>query len=145
MNPKPTFFLWGISAKKKFSKNPWDCKSFYGVGTNDYWNLDGEAKFGRRNKKSGKIRKRIDMQHFKMKKGEVDIYLDADQGIFKLCVVGIHGEEKEVYIEGLNDSGNNKGWVPHLLFAAASNNGQQVRACSIDSEYYGQKMDIQWE
>ena len=143
-NPTQGWFCWGITTEKKFNKNPWNHKSFYGVGTGSYWNLGGKEIYGLKSSMNGKIRARIGLQHFKMKKGEVDIYLDVDKRIFKLCVVGACDKEGEVYIDGLVKPPNNDGWVPHLTFASAGPS-QQVRVCSIDSECYGKKFDIQWE
>ena len=91
-----------------------------------------------------KIRAKINLQHFLLEKGEVDIYLDVDQGILKLCVVGVSGKDKEIYIEGLGNSGNDDGWVPHLLFTTQARE-QQIRACKIDPECYGKEMEIEWK
>ena len=144
LNPGQQWLCWGIRAKKKLNGDPWMDETYYGAGTGPYWNVGGSS---RENGINGEtLRKRIDMKHFLMKKGEVDMYLDADQGIFKFCVVGISGEDKEVYIDGLDNSENTDGWVPHLLFANGTNgHEQQIRACSIDDECYGQEMEIQWE
>ena len=135
-----------MSGKKQLAMDqyPWTKKTFYGVSATNFWNLDGSVIYKLLGPNGEKIRERIDLTHFLEKKVEVDIYLDVDQGIFKLCVVGVSGEDKEIYIEGLGGSGNDDGWVPHLLFSG-SGLQQQVRACSIDSQCYGKRLDIQWE
>ena len=146
LNPGQQWLCWGISAKKKFIQDPWRHKSFYGVGTRNYWNLHGQTAYTLIGKNREKIREKINMRQFVMTNGDVDMYLDADQGIFKFCVVGIADEDKEVYIDGLCNSENKDGWVPCLLFANGTGSyKQQLRACCIDSECYGKEMDIQWE
>ena len=143
-NPGQKFFCWGISAKR-LNGPPWFDKTYYGAGTPPkYFCLGGKG--GNTGYNGEKLRKGVKMNHFSKKRCQVDIYLDLDQGIFKLCVVGISGENKEVYIDGLCNSKNTDGWVPHLFFANISGGHlQQIRACKIDSECYGQKMDIQWK
>ena len=144
LNPGGGWLCWGICAKKKFRNGPWCHASFYGFATNKYLNLGGQNV--NKGANGEKIRKKIDMQHFLMKKGEVDIYLDADQGIYKFCVVGIAGEDKEVYIDGLGNSENEDGWVPCLIFDNGTGDyKQQVRACCIANECYGKEIYIQWE
>ena len=78
------------------------------------------------------------MKHFQIKNVDVDLYLDVDQRMLKLCVVGVSGEDEEVYINGLCNSENIEGWVPHLLFETVSNR-QSVRVGSVDSGCYGRK------
>ena len=103
--------------------------------------MNGKSVAGENNENTRKI---IDLQHFSMRHGEDDIYLDAGQGIFKLRVVGVPGENKEIYIEGLGNTGNDEWWVPNLLFDGYRPN-QEMRACGIDSECYGKKIVVQWQ
>ena len=144
INPGQKWFCWGIRAKKKLNGDPWDDQTYYGAGTAPYWNLGGNG--GGIGRNGEKLREQISMGHFLVEKCEVDIYLDADQGVFKLCVVGISGTDKEVFIDGLRNAENDDGWVPHLLFTRfCDDHQQQIRACKIDSECYGKEIEIQWE
>ena len=141
-NPRKGCFGFGISAKIG-GWFPWSNKTFYGINSGSCY-LDGKLHGGAQGPYNGNIRKWRDLNHFKIKMGEVDMYLDVDKGIFKLCVVGALNEKKEVIINGLHESGNERGWVPHLLFNA-NDRAQHVRVGSIDSICYGMKMDIKWE
>ena len=88
--------------------------------------------------------RRINMVPFtEIRDLEVDIYVDADDGIFKFCMVSddIIGEDKEGIMGGLNDSGNIDGWVPHLHLY---DKGVDVRVCEVSSECYGKSMEINW-
>ena len=141
------WFCWGISAIKKFRED-YACgdTTYYGISTNDCWWLngkliDGWATVGQNGER---IRERIDFSHFRnCKDGEVDIYIDCDEGILKICVVGVVGQEKEVHISELNKSGNNDGWVPNFLFGYEGVQ-QRIRVAVIDAECYGKEIDIVW-
>ena len=74
---------------------------------------------------------------------EVDIYIDCDKGVFKLCRVGMTDEIYEVQMKGLNKCGNQHGWVPHVEFAV--NDGEtNIRIAKIDLTAYGQSRQINW-
>ena len=145
-NPNQDFFMWGVSAKREYAPGlSYQAATFYGCSAKTaVWYLNGSyCPIGERNGRCGdKIRKRIDTKHFAKDNIEVDLYLDCDKGIFRLCVVGMDIDiNNEVEITGLNNVGNEDGWVPHVLFIDHS---VVVRCCSIQAEFYGQKMDFQW-
>ena len=89
------------------------------------------------------IKERIDIALFPAATDlEVDIYVDADQGIFKFCMVtddDIIDAKTEGVITGLNNSKNEDGWLPHLHLY---NTDVQFRICEIDSQCYGKSMNI---
>ena len=146
------FFMWGVSAKKDCGEfGSQNEKTYYGCSNKGLWadwylngrriyedtRLDGY--FGE------KIRKKIDTTHFKNNNIEVDLYLDCDEGIFRLCVVGMElNDDTEVEIVGLNNSGNKNGWVPNVIFSSKPSE-LTVRCCKIYSnEYYGKQLEIEW-
>ena len=47
-------------------------------------------------------------------------------------------------IEGLNKSGNNKGWVPNIVFGSGEIK-EEAKICEIPYELYGEKIDIEWD
>ena len=80
------------------------------------------------------------MAHFK-DATEIDVFVDADQGILRMCVVGMLSEDKEVEITGLNESNNKIGWVPRIIFYHKS---QSFEIAHIDTGLYGQRTNILW-
>ena len=133
-NPKKVWFCWGIAAKRSINGYAYNDDSFYGVTTYNQWRANG----------SGIDQDNFDIEPFKFEQGEVDIFLDATNGIFKLCVVGMKGEDKEIVIEGLYKSQNNDGWVPNIVFGSGAVE-EEARVCEIDSDLYGEQFDIAWD
>ena len=82
------------------------------------------------------------MKHFGKVDGEYDIYVDCDEGILRLCVVGMLEEKYEAEISGLNECDNESGWVPHIVFLA--NNNHTFRIARIPNDWYGKPADIPW-
>ena len=134
-NPKKVWFCWGVSAKILMSRYAYSCQLFYGVSTYDQWWGNGSWLASH---------KKNNIEHFQFEQGEVDIFLDATNGIFKLCVVGMKGDDKELVIEGMNKSGNKDGWVPNISFGSGAVD-QEARICKIETDLYGEKFDIQWD
>ena len=151
INPKingrgSKWFCWGVSARKRF-KSGSAClsKSYYGISTNNCWWLDGRNTYEKIGHNKEKIREKISFSHFgDLTDGEVDIYMDCDAGILRICVVGMLQEDKEVEISGLDKSGNNDGWVPNLLFGSGGIK-QKIQVAAIDSRYYGAEIGIKWD
>ena len=142
---KPEWFTWGVSTKKNCGKyGSESCETYYGVSNTGQWRLNGiYITSGLHGHVNDKIRKRIDMKHFMWNGIQVDLYLDCDEGIFRLCVVGMEVNiNNEVEIIGLNKCGNENGWVPNLIFCF--NGGTTVRCGKIDASYYGEALDIRW-
>ena len=121
--------------------HPFREQTFYGIETGGDFYVNGSenrCKFGE------EMKQKIDMAHFAaLKNGYIDVYIDGDSGIWKVCVVGILGDDKEPQINGLKKAGNEKGWVPHFTFYDKS---MELRIASIDYELYGKEHDyIKWE
>ena len=146
-NPKKKWYCWGVSAKKTMDGTAgfaYYTKTFYGVSTFGQWYLDGkEYSVGLNGHHGEKIEKRVDMSYFYVLDGEVDIFLDVTNGIFKLCVVGMK-DDREAVIEGINKSGNDQGWVPNIVFGSTEIE-EEARICEIQEELYGEKVDIEWQ
>ena len=104
LNPEKAWFVWGVSAKKKFidDGSSFDKLTYYGVSAINSLFLNGRESVDA----DGNIRREIDVTHFRITEGEFDIYLDCDQGILRLCVVGQIEKNLIVEITGLNQSGN---------------------------------------
>ena len=141
-NPNMGWLKLGIGPKVKCRYGDDRGSGFYGASTGGYWTLNAVNANGLTGEDNEKIRKRINLSHFKdVADGEIDLYVDADQGIFRMCVVGMLSEDKEVEITGLNKSNNEKGWVPRIIFY---NKLQSFRIASIDVGLYGQTTKISW-
>ena len=86
------------------------------------------------------------VKHFNRKEVEIDIYVnleDPERGILRLCVVGMMHKKYETEISGLNVCGNDKGWIPHLVFGSKTN--IKFRAAKISARLYGRRIKIEWE
>ena len=144
INPNAEWFSLGIVRPREESDYDDGIKymdlCFYGASTSSQWWLNGKFIFGI----DLRIKEKIGMNHFKvLKDGEIDIYVDPEGGELKMCVVGIAGEDKEVVINGINESENKDGWVLTISFGASSTS-IKARVCSIDAECYGKPMEIEW-
>ena len=116
---------------------------FYGASSGGYWTLNSDTTTGLIGKNNEKIRKRIGLSHFQnVTDGEIDVFVDAGQGILRMCVVGMLSEDYEVEIKGLNGSMNKIGWVPRIIFYHKS---QRFRIAIIDAGLYGQTTKISWD
>ena len=134
----------GMSAKRQFgNKFSWREESFYGIIAFGSFYLNGTKIAAGKNDE--RIRKRIKLSHFyKLTDGhgEIDIAMDCGNGIMKMVVVGMMEEDKEVYIEGLNNGATGDvEWMPHI---AIGHTQQTLRICTIPAMYYGVPMDIDW-
>ena len=145
LNPNLEWFSIGIARKNtKDHRN-----TFYGVSRTSQWWLNGKWTDSLKGRKGGRIKKRINMQHFKsLKDGEIDIYVNLEVGELKMCIVGDCNEDKEVVINGINEAEQDYGigndpWVPRLSLSSSSRS-IKVRICKIDPECYGQEIKIDW-
>ena len=82
-----------------------------------------------------------DMAYFReLKEVEIDIYVDDIEGVFKACIVGQSSPDKEIFIQGIDKSGNKKGWIPHLILDPyADRETQNIEIKQIGEEMYGRK------
>ena len=143
LNPDHYDLGLGVSAKRKFrNTSTWEQKTFYGGIAYGHFYLNGKE-CESAGKHGEKIRERIDLSIFHNADNvEIDISIDCDNGILKMVIVGNVGKEKEIYIEGFNNSPNdNIEWIPHLVIG---NNSQKFRICAIQSGHYGMPYDIDW-
>ena len=117
-----------------FSDKTYEEKTFYGASTLNKLFLNGKQCDSTK-----------DLKHFGLglKQGEIDIFIDANKGIVRSCVVGQLHKNKEVYIDGLVNVQSGKGWVPYIYLGIAQ---QEIRICKIENaNYYGKRLDIVWK
>ena len=135
----------GLSANKKFQEaNTWIVKTAYVVTFEGNWYLNGRITHDTSGRNGEKITSRINLKYFKKEHSEIDIYLDADQGIMRMKRVGSKdADNHEVEIVNINNS-NTDGWVPHLIFEQSKHCTQKIRIARIDESWYGKKKYIEW-
>ena len=121
----------------------------HGIGQN---NCDW---FGQENNDKHKHHNDCNLQQFCFESGEVDILLDCDHGILRICLVGnkrlIDANkmldkyiadtskriiENEACLWNLQTGDECKGWVPHIILWSA---GVQCRIAQIDPHLFGVK------
>ena len=139
LNPDNAWFVWGVSAKQKFTESgsSFEQLTFYGITAINSLFLNGKKSVD----DDGFNRHNIDVRHFRMTEGEIDIYLDCDQGILRLCLVGQTERNSIAEITGLNESGNNVGWVPHFVLY---NSSIKIRIAKIPQAWFGKTKSIAW-
>eukprot|EP01084_Bolivina_argentea_P003852 7282_1 len=130
-NPKQAFIRFAVGSKRAFSED-----SVYGIAYNKkrklaIWRPAGNIS----------SRNKIDLQHFASKKCVVDMLLDADNGILKICVVGMCDDEHEAKIWNMATTNLYQRWVPHFTFGSSAN-GAQLQVTEIYKGYYGKDMNI---
>ena len=129
-NPDLSWFVWGISAKKRFEVDySYIANTFWGISTDNQWFRNGNSSLSA-----------FDTTHFQQKECEIDIYLDSDRGLLKLCVVD-RLMRSEVVIDGLRSDGD--GWVPHFNFGTGAVHAQ-IRLAKIPEAWYGKLVQIGW-
>ena len=133
----------GIIAKRAFqNKSALMVPTFYGIAADGERYLNGDSS-------KNSISNGVKSLFFKLfTDTEIDIYVDPGADKLKMCVVGVYHEDKEVIINGINESGNKDGWVPCISFGYTSRNrssSMRVRICSIDVGCYGKAMEIDWD
>ena len=136
------WLMFGISAKKSFGDVRDDKDdTFYGVDINGFNRVHGNPGSGKAKRKREK-----DMEYLrKLKEVEVDIYVDDIKGVFKACIVGQSSQDKEIFIQGIDKSGNKEGWIPHLILDdEAIPEIQNIQIKQIGEEMYGKK-EIFWK
>lgn len=135
----------GLSANKAFKEtNTWNVDTAYLVTFGGNWYLNGRITNDTIGRNGGKIQTRVDLKYFKKKSSEIDIFLDADQGIMRIKRVGSKdADNHEVEIMNINNS-NTDGWVPHLIFEQSKNCTQKIRIARIDESWYGKEKYIEW-
>ena len=107
--------------------------------------MDGERIYHASQGKKGETVKRANMrQHYRvLEDGEIDMYVNAQSGVFKVCIAGDLCDDKEVIFNGIDKSGNEDGWVPAVTFGHTSNS-IKVRISRIDEKFYCESLKIEW-
>ena len=142
------WFMWGVCELKDCGDRGCEGNdTYYGSCSDGSWYLNGRFIADGLNGRSGEIiRKNIQTKHFQQKDIEVDLYLDCDKGIYRLCVVGYEiSDVMELQAIGLNNCGNKNGWVPNITFPLRAKPGLAVRCGKIDPSHYGKKLGIKWD
>ena len=134
--------------KKKFvDLDTYGEKTYYGVNCNGGFRLNGkDMTYNTIGEHGEAIREKINMDHFRIKNIEIDIYLDADKGIMRLKRVGFADNNRyEPEFRNINNCPENKnGWIPHFIFAWDDKTKQELRIAKIDKSSYGKHIDINW-
>ena len=140
----------GVSGKKKFDQatNTYCEKTYYGVSNWGNWRLNGREMYSDNltGDNGEKIRNKINMRHFKDGDVEIDIYLDADQGLMRMKRVGFEDDDKyEAEFRNINNCPDNKdGWIAHFCFEISRDCDQEIRMAIIDKSWYGDEKEIIW-
>lgn len=146
-NPDKDWFCFGIVRNKIKGKSYFfegSNNGFYGVSTYSQWYISGNSLHPGNDEY---IREQIDMFHFGEAECEVDIYLDCDEGILKLCVVGLMDEKYEAQMiipkQKEDKSDCLIDWTPHLIFPSFSF-GPKIKIAQISLLEYGRHEINDW-
>ena len=149
-NPDNAWFVWGISAKQTFSDLSYMEQTVYGITPDGQWYFNGSGKGAHHrgiNGWSGSQRHNdIDTKHFRVKKCDIDLLFNVDEGEMKLCVVegDAVADGKEAVLREIGKSKgeeNNSGWVPHFNFGSTGKR-MCVRLTQIPIEWYGKSIAL---
>ena len=140
-NPGSKYLFFGVSQKKmyadQFKSDKYD-KSIYGISGGNYY---------KKWRPSATNTNKIDLAHFWLKDGEIDIYLDIIESEVKFKVVGLqynnndNTQKGEAKIFGLTAG---KSWIPYLMMHASAHNAT-LRIAEIPIKFYGEEIDELWE
>ena len=135
----------GLSSNRSFpDKNTWGVQTAFVICFNNYFYLNGKAIYARDGKNGEKLTRRVDLTYFRKKNSEIDIYVDADEGIMRIKSVGTKdADNHEVEMLNINNS-NKDGWVPHFVFEQSKDCPQKIRIARINPSWYGQQNEIKW-
>ena len=138
-NPAKDWLCYGVISMKSPIRL-WT--SSYGVSTYSQWYF---GDYLDSNVHDDCIRDRIEMFHFGQEECEVDIYLNCDEGILKLCVVGMKDvkHEAQMTISKLKHDKDQHGWLPQIKLSWPKCQ-TKVRIAQISVLEYGIPQSIQW-
>ena len=137
LNPTSNYLFFGISQKKMYfthgTADKYDA-SIYGIAGGNYYKKWRPSK-----SKSNQI----NLGHFRLTDGEIDIYLNITELELKFKVVGLDDngtEEREAKIFGLPTG---ESWIPYLMMHSIADNAA-FRIAEIPMEFYGENIDELW-
>eukprot|EP01084_Bolivina_argentea_P123528 218903_1 len=132
-NPNKELLTFGISSRKKGKTNKLSHDKIYGISRNNNTNKNYYKPMG--HTKTNKI----DLKHFIQNKCVIDILLNADKGLLKLCVPGICDDNHEALIYDIPINNKCKGWIPYFYFSKKSKNAT-LSIIQVDKYWYGKKI-----
>ena len=118
--------MFGISHMKMYDKQRSN-DTIYGIGNNNkYWPFNPNIC----------KRDHVKINRFMNGKNEyeLDLLLNCDSKMLKICVVGDEDDDNNAWI--MIDDKNMNGWVPHFELEGCLN-GPKLRICKIPAAWYG--------
>eukprot|EP01083_Nonionella_stella_P064474 168036_1 len=129
-NPKGGWIVWGIAQQQKYETGRFVHRKSDGgaYGVTYYQQFYPDDSFS--------VNSQVRCEQFADTTCLIDLYLNADEGTMKLCVVGqLDGGEPRFHKLPTNTK---KGWVPYFVFGTTPM-GASLRVAKIPIEWYGLK------